>query len=173
MQSKVKLLKVLSILSESDAKHPITASQICAVLEEQGFSAERKSVCRDINTLISNGYKIVLCHDNKLGYFMEKSGTKIPSTAKKETVTLEYRKENEAKVEKIFGKKTGVEDSDAVRAVFQVNSDTLFSKLLEAGDFVQITSPEQIREEFLRLVQNTRDYYNRPKRDAKIDVWLL
>ena len=71
MQPKLKLLKVLDILRDTDKSHPITAVGICKKLEEMGISAERKSVCRDIKTLTEYGYKITLCHDNKLGYYLE------------------------------------------------------------------------------------------------------
>ena len=57
MQPKLKLLRILDILKETDATNPITAPAICSRLDEMGIKAERKSVCRDINTLIGQlGY---------------------------------------------------------------------------------------------------------------------
>lgn len=175
MESKIKLLKVLDILSTTDEKSPVTASAICEILKEQGIDAERKSICRDINTLIKYGYKITLCHDNKLGYYMEGAKAKKVSAPARPTtvVTLEYDKENEAVVEKIFGKKVKLIDEDAVTAEFRVEADTLFSRLIEAGEIAQIISPEDTRREFIKKAEHTIAYYNKPKRDKKIEVWLL
>ena len=175
MESKIKILKVLDILSSTDEKSPVTASKICELLKAEGIDAERKSVCRDINTLIKYGYKITLCHDNKLGYYME--GTKAKKTAASPrpttVVTLEYDKDNEAKVEKIFGKKIKVVDEEAVSSEFRVESDTLFTRLIEAGEIAQIISPEEARREFIEKSERAIAYYNKPKRDKKIEVWLL
>lgn len=68
-KNKLKLLYVLDIIKETDELHPITATQICKKLKLYGIEAERKSICRDINTLIEYGYDINLMADNKLGYF--------------------------------------------------------------------------------------------------------
>ena len=108
MESKIKLLKVLDILSATDPAHPITASRVCELLLESGIEAERKSVCRDINTLIKYGYKIELCHDNKLGYYMVDGKAKKTVVASRPTVTvtLEYSAENEKAVEAVLGKKS-------------------------------------------------------------------
>lgn len=175
MESKIKILKVLDILSATDEKNPVTASKICELLKAEGVDAERKSVCRDINTLIKYGYKITLCHDNKLGYYMEGTkAKKVSSPARPTTVvTLEYGKENEAEVEKIFGKKTKVLDEETVTAEFRVESDTLFTRLIEAGEIAQIIAPEELRREFIEKAERTIAYYNKPKRDKKIEVWLL
>jgi len=73
----MKLLRVLDILKETDEYHPITANEICQKLEAYGIEAERKSVCRDINTLMEYfnneddyGYEIKLCSDSRKGYCM-------------------------------------------------------------------------------------------------------
>ena len=67
--SKVKLLRVLDILRETDEEHPYTAGYIVQQLALYGIEAEKKSVLRDIKTLQDYGYDIVLHSDNKLGYF--------------------------------------------------------------------------------------------------------
>lgn len=176
MESKIKILKVLEILSNTNEKSPVTASKICEMLKAEGIDAERKSVCRDINTLIKYGYKIVLCHDNKLGYYMEGAKAKKTVSAPARptvTVTLEYSEENEAEVEKIFGKKTKVIDEDVKSAEFRVESDTLISRLIEAGEIAQITEPEELRREFMAKAEKAIAFYNKPKSDRKIEVWLL
>lgn len=68
--TKIKLLRVLEILRETDEDHPYTANEIIAKLKLYGLDAERKSVLRDIAALQDNGYDIVLHSDNKRGYFM-------------------------------------------------------------------------------------------------------
>ncbi|MCR4804242.1 MAG: WYL domain-containing protein [Clostridia bacterium] len=68
--TKIKLLRVLDILKETDEDHPITTNQILEQLKLYGISAERKAVQRDIIALQNYGYDIVLHEDNKKGYFM-------------------------------------------------------------------------------------------------------
>jgi len=175
MESKVKLLKVLDILSGTDAAHPVTATRICEILKSEGADAERKSVCRDINTLIKYGYKITLCQDNKLGYYMEGAKAKKPSADTRPTVkvVLEYKKEDEAEVEKVFGKKARVVDEENYKAEYSVVSSELFSKLLLTAGKAQIVEPSASREEFMRLLDTALTDYNKPKSDKKIEVWLL
>ena len=69
-ESKLKLLRILQILQETDEKTPLTSPEICMKLELFGIKAERKSVCRDINVLIDGGYKIKLSSDPRKGYYM-------------------------------------------------------------------------------------------------------
>lgn len=68
--SKLKILRILEILKETDEKHPLTANQIGEKLQDMGIQAERKSICRDINLLSEEGFDIILHDDNKRGYFM-------------------------------------------------------------------------------------------------------
>lgn len=69
-ESKLKLLRIIEILKETDEQSPLTAPEICKKLRLYGIPAERKSVCRDINLLIDAGYKINLCKDKRNGYYM-------------------------------------------------------------------------------------------------------
>lgn len=68
--SKIKLLRVLDILSETDEENPITANQIVQELARYGIEAERKSVLRDIATLQNYDYDILLRAGDKRGYYM-------------------------------------------------------------------------------------------------------
>lgn len=68
--TKLKLLRILEILKESDESSPVTAIQIGNKLKLYGIEAERKSICRDINLLIDYGYDIIMSQDNKQGYFI-------------------------------------------------------------------------------------------------------
>lgn len=67
---KLKILYVLDILKKySDEENPITANEICSRLEENGISAERKSVYADIEALCDMGYDIMRSFSPK-GFFM-------------------------------------------------------------------------------------------------------
>ena len=67
---KLKILYVLDILKKhSDEENPVTANDICAYLEEEGITAERKSVYKDIEALIDYGYDIIYSQSPK-GYFL-------------------------------------------------------------------------------------------------------
>lgn len=69
--SKEKLLRVLEIIRETDEDHPLTAEAITEKLRAvYGIEAERKSVCRDLATLVRCGWDVVLSDDNKRGYYL-------------------------------------------------------------------------------------------------------
>ncbi|WP_331552463.1 hypothetical protein [Acetobacterium sp.] len=67
---KLKLLRVLEIIKETDENNPLTTAQISEKLRLFDLEAERKAINRDINILIEAGYNIQLCTNNKLGYFL-------------------------------------------------------------------------------------------------------
>lgn len=66
---KLRMLKVLEILKETDEQNPITAPQIAKKLGNYGLKAERKAVCRDIS-ILSEEFDIVKHDDNKKGYYL-------------------------------------------------------------------------------------------------------
>lgn len=70
--AKVKLIRILEILQDTDEKHPLTAPQIGEKLKHYGIEAERKSICRDINILIDDlGYDIISPKlGERHGYYM-------------------------------------------------------------------------------------------------------
>ena len=123
MQPKLKLLRILDILKETDIANPITAPAICSRLDEMGIKAERKSVCRDINTLIEYGYKIVLCHDNKLGYYMDTSDVPLPPPVPVSLdllrITVEFKKEDDAKNSDVYKRLVDRYGKDKVRTYRQ------------------------------------------------------
>ena len=53
--SKLKLLYILDIMKNTDEFHPLNATQIAALLEQYGITAERKSISRDIACLEEKG----------------------------------------------------------------------------------------------------------------------
>lgn len=179
MQPKLKLLKILDILRETSETNPLTAPAICAELDKMGIAAERKSVCRDINTLIDYGYEIKLCHDNKKGYYMvNKEEKKAPAPHKPSMqnlikITLECKKDDAKKVEAIFGKGKKTEDGDYLLLEFDLSSDSLFANLFAVGTIAKITEPAELKEEFERKLQDTADFYKRRRDNGRMDVWLL
>lgn len=68
--SKIKLLRVMEIMKQTDEEHPIPVNQIVKKLKLYGIDAERKSVMRDIYALRDCGFDIMLHSDNKRGFFM-------------------------------------------------------------------------------------------------------
>lgn len=68
--NKMKMIRILEILKESDEENPVTMSKIIEKLNMDGISAERKSIYDCIAVLKDNGYDINLCEDNKKGYYL-------------------------------------------------------------------------------------------------------
>lgn len=178
MQQKLKLLKVLDILRETDKSHPITAVGICKELEKSGISAERKSVCRDIKTLCEYGYKIILCHDNKLGYYMEKGKEAPPKNPKPVTldllhITVEYKKEDADEVRTFLSKGKETEDGDYITAELGIPSSELFPALFTLGTKVKLLEPVELKEEFEKKLDDIAEFYRRRRSSKKMDFWLL
>ena len=69
--SKIKILKILEILREnSDEEHPLTATEIVAMLGAAGYSAERKAIYNDIDLLIDYGFDVIKNPAPKKGYYL-------------------------------------------------------------------------------------------------------
>ena len=59
-KQKIKLLYLMEILrQDTDEEHPISTSQICKRLAEQGISCERRTVGMDMKVLGDYGYEIM------------------------------------------------------------------------------------------------------------------
>ena len=69
-KTKAKLIYILERLKKTDEQHPVNTTELIAYLNENGTSAERKSVARDIAALREAGYSIILCDEYKRGYYM-------------------------------------------------------------------------------------------------------
>lgn len=68
---KLKPIYILEILRKhSDEENPLTANEICDLLEQVGISAERKSVYADIDALCEYGYDIIRSFTPKRGFFL-------------------------------------------------------------------------------------------------------
>lgn len=71
LKVKFKLLCILKILTRyTDAQHPVSAQELCGLLEQEGIRAERKSVYRDIAVLRDSGYEIVKTRVPKPGIYL-------------------------------------------------------------------------------------------------------
>jgi len=69
-QTKQCFLALINIIKTTDENHPLTAVEISRLLSNQGFSAERRSIGRDLHLLEKSGMDIIWCNDNKLGCFL-------------------------------------------------------------------------------------------------------
>lgn len=69
--NKIRLLKILDIIKDTDEDSPITASEIINILNKEGISIERKAVYSSIHALIENGYDIESFQGNKSGYYLK------------------------------------------------------------------------------------------------------
>jgi len=77
--SKIKFLELLKLLKQcSDEEHPLSAAQLCTLLQKQGIDAERKSVCRDIALLNNYGFDIIHTYMPTQGFFIAKRDFELP-----------------------------------------------------------------------------------------------
>lgn len=57
---KISIVYVYKFLREaSNKEHPVSQLTICKALNKLGIECNRKTVARDINCLIENGFKII------------------------------------------------------------------------------------------------------------------
>ena len=70
---KEKLLRVLQILQDTDARNPINATQIAEILESRYmiYGVNRHSIYQDIAVLEKCGYAIKRCEDHRQGWYMQ------------------------------------------------------------------------------------------------------
>lgn len=79
-KQKIKLLYLMEILrQDTDEEHPISTSQICKRLAEQGISCERRTVGMDMKVLNDYGYEIMskmVGHEK--AYYIDDRGFSVP-----------------------------------------------------------------------------------------------
>ncbi|MBQ9106990.1 MAG: WYL domain-containing protein [Clostridia bacterium] len=76
---KLKLLYLLDILAhKSDEENPLSALEICELLNEVGITAERKSIYKDISVIRDFGYDIIATKTPKAGFFMSQREFELP-----------------------------------------------------------------------------------------------
>lgn len=69
--TRIKLLKIWEILcQETDEDHPMESTVLIRKLDEMGIHCERKTIYRDIDTLIACGYDIVCERGKKNQYYV-------------------------------------------------------------------------------------------------------
>ena len=79
--SKIKLLKILEILrQDSDEDNPLSTSEMCSKLKEQGIICDRRVLATDIDQLIENGYDIVRVKESGFStkYFIADRSFDVP-----------------------------------------------------------------------------------------------
>lgn len=69
--NKIKLLKILDIIKNTDEYTPITANEIVRMLKRDGINIERKAVYSCIKSLIDYGYDVESFQGNKAGYYLK------------------------------------------------------------------------------------------------------
>ena len=69
--TRIKLLKIWEILcQETDEEHPMESTELIEKLAEMDIHCERKTIYRDIETLIECGYDIVCERGKKNKYYV-------------------------------------------------------------------------------------------------------
>lgn len=79
--SKIKLLKILEILrQDSDEERPLSTSELCSKLKDQGIVCDRRVLATDIDRLIESGYDIVQVKESGLStkYFIADRSFDVP-----------------------------------------------------------------------------------------------
>lgn len=77
--SKLKLLKILEILrQDSNEERPLSTSELCSKLKEQGIVCDRRVLATDIDQLIKSGYDIVRVKERSTKYFIADRSFDIP-----------------------------------------------------------------------------------------------
>ena len=57
---KIKLLKLYEILRQrTDEDHPLSTNQLCAMLEAEGITCDRRTLAEDIDILNANGFEVL------------------------------------------------------------------------------------------------------------------
>lgn len=79
--SKLKLLKILEILrQDSDEDRPLSTSELCLKLKEQGIVCDRRVLATDIARLIESGYDIICTKESGMStkYFIADRSFDVP-----------------------------------------------------------------------------------------------
>ena len=77
--SKLKTLFIYKYLEEhSDDEHPVSTSELIAMLEEKGIKAERKSIYADVEALKQIGCDVISVRSPKSGFIMASRKFEIP-----------------------------------------------------------------------------------------------
>ncbi len=70
-KQKLKLYYIIELFkTKSSEEHPLSVADIIDYLQEQGIKAERKSIYRDIEAMMSLGMDIVPVHNKRFAYYL-------------------------------------------------------------------------------------------------------
>ena len=76
---KIKLLKIMEILAETDEDHALKTSEICGRLRSKNITCDTRTLGKDMRFLVSQGYDIQCrMHGHEKAYFTEDSSFSIP-----------------------------------------------------------------------------------------------
>lgn len=68
---KLKLCYVIEFFKKkTDMDHPATVTDIISYLSEHNIKAERKSIYRDIEAMMSLGYDVIQLHNKRFSYYL-------------------------------------------------------------------------------------------------------
>ena len=76
---KIKLLRIVEILRETDEEHVLKTSEICSRLRSMSISCDTRTLGKDMRFLISQGYDIQFrMEGHEKAYYTEESGFSVP-----------------------------------------------------------------------------------------------
>ena len=77
---KLRVVKLLEILQQdTDSEHPIATNSLLCRLAELGYTADRRTVARDIEILNAQGYEVMQVKDGKQNaYYIEDRSFSLP-----------------------------------------------------------------------------------------------
>lgn len=76
---KNRLMSLLEMLNcKTDEEHPITVAEIIDCLNTEGFTATRKTVAKDIDTLLAHGVDVVCNKSRQNQYFIGDRTFELP-----------------------------------------------------------------------------------------------
>ena len=105
---KITILFVLKILKDgSNAEHPISQAKITRMINLAGFKCDRKTISRDIDTLIKFGYDIRKnkgggCYYNNTDFSAEEIQQILDGIHQLETMKVEDKVKLVKKVKKLI-----------------------------------------------------------------------
>lgn len=70
-KQKFKLYFIIEYFKRyTDEEHTVSVSELIDYLQEQGITAERKSIYRDIEAMEELGYEVIQVHDKRFSYYL-------------------------------------------------------------------------------------------------------
>lgn len=70
-KQKFKLYYIIEYFKKyTDEEHTVSVSELIDYLQEQGITAERKSIYRDIEAMEELGYEVIQVHDKRFSYYL-------------------------------------------------------------------------------------------------------